>query len=113
MTTTTESVAATVAAVLRDTDGVVRLYPPSGKIPLLATAAAALQEVRGQVQPLVAVTAADGIMLIRAALGINGDVIPAVLLRELTNTIRSHLASTDPILADTARIDLTIVHITS
>lgn len=113
MTTTAESVAATVAAVLRDTDGVVRLYPPSGKIPLLATAAAALQEARGQVQPLVAVTAADGSMLIRAALGISGNALPAVLLRELTDSIRRHLAGTDPVLADTARIDLTIVHITS
>jgi hypothetical protein len=112
MTAITDRLAVEIGAALQDADGVVRLYPPAGRIPLLATATAALQTAAGQPQPLVAVTRDGDTLLVRAALGISSDVTPAALLRELTHTIRGHLTTVEPGTADTARIDLTVVRIT-
>lgn len=113
MTVTTDALAVSIEALLRGTSGVVRLYPPAGKVPLLAGAVAAVQAATGQPQPLVAVSEDTSGATIRASLGITADVVPVVLLRELTAAIRSRLEGAEPAAAPGARIDLTVVHIAS
>jgi hypothetical protein len=108
-----------IVTMIRATPGVVQLYPPAGHIPLLSGAIAALRNAAGGTPDLVAVDATDGrITAVRASIGIDTTVTPALVLQQLCTSIRHLLAdhlsgTTDPLddTADQPLITLTIARV--
>lgn len=108
-----------IVTMIRATPGVVQLYPLAGHVPLLSGALAAFQTVVGGTSDLVAVEVTDSrITAVRASIGIDSTVTPALVLQQLCTSIRHLLAdrlsgTTGPLndTADQPLITLTIARV--